>query len=81
MLSKFVLQGLVLAIAATHANANPVPEADAIPEHFDESAGAEIVRFKRDAILDPRDLELAELHQVNLTESKQNICSGSWNCH
>lgn len=69
MLLKFVLHGLGLAITATNVNAK------AIPAPVDESAGGEIVRFKRDAILETRDIELAELHQVNLTQSKQDVCS------
>ena len=64
MLLKSVLHGLGFAMAAATVNAN------AIPAPVEPGMG-EIVRFKRDAILDTRDLEIAERHQVNLTESKR----------
>ena len=54
MLVKPFLAGLCLAAAI---------EATPTAEH-------PVVRFKRDAVLSARDLELADMHQVNLTESK-----------
>lgn len=59
MLLQTVVAGLFLA---ANTQATPVGQ--------DDPAFGEIVRFKRDAVLDTRDLELAELHGVNLTESR-----------
>lgn len=54
---KMLLQALLAGFClATAIEATPI--------------GNEVVRFKRDAVLSARDLELADIHQVNLTESK-----------
>lgn len=60
MLLKPLLPGL-LAAAAT-VKGFPAPEVD------DGQGKLEV--FKRDAVPDARDLELADMHQVNLTESR-----------
>ncbi len=58
MLPATFLTGLLLAAAA---HAGPVAMRR-------ESEG--VVLFKRNDVLTPRDLELADMHGVNLTESK-----------
>lgn len=45
----------------------------AIAGRDEDYAGIEL--FKRDAVLTPRDFELAEVHGVNLTESTSDIDS------
>ncbi|KAK1990445.1 hypothetical protein LX36DRAFT_739015 [Colletotrichum falcatum] len=65
-----ILPGILLAITA--ANGNPIEppdgSGDPVKGRNDRNLHGEMVRFKRDTVLDARDLELAELHQVNLTE-------------
>ncbi|RGP81365.1 hypothetical protein FLONG3_509 [Fusarium longipes] len=56
MLFKYLLSALL----ASYAVASPVPD---ISQSKDD-----LVLFKRDSILDARDLELAEIHGVNLTK-------------
>jgi hypothetical protein len=58
MLFQTLLAGFCLA---TVIEAGPVES---------EPVVHEVVRFKRDAVLSVRDLELADMHQVNLTESE-----------
>ena len=60
MLLSSVLVGVALATAS---QASPM-------ERDPKSLHEEIVHFKRDSVISARDLELAEMHQVNLTESK-----------
>ncbi|KAL2206958.1 hypothetical protein CC79DRAFT_909506 [Sarocladium strictum] len=59
MLAKTILASLFLATTLT---ASPIAEED--------HSHHEIVRFKRDTVLSARDLELADMHNVNLTESE-----------
>lgn len=60
---KMLLKTLLPSfLAAATVKGFPAPD-------LDEALG-ELQVFKRDAVLDARDLELAELHNVNLTESK-----------
>ena len=58
MLVQTLLAGLCLATAL-----------EATPTQQDDPHG-EILRFKRDAVPSARDLELADMHSVNVTESK-----------
>lgn len=55
MLFKYILPTLLASMAV----AIPVADID-----------QDLVLFKRDDILEARDLELADIHGVNLTESK-----------
>jgi hypothetical protein len=62
MLFKAVLAGI---LAMTVVDASPLQT-----RGDQDVLLGEIVHFKRDAVLEPRDLEMAEMHQVNLTESE-----------
>lgn len=62
MLFKFLLPSLLAAVAVA------APTADA-------EGHLEVVRFKRDAVLEARDLELADAHGIDLTES---MFPGKW---
>lgn len=65
MLPKALLTGLLLTATVM---AIPTPEASTVTGLNDVHGEMEI--FKRNSILNARDLELAEIHGVNLTESK-----------
>ena len=58
MLFKYILPTLL----ASQAVAIPVADVD-----------QDLVLFKRDDILEARDIELADLHGVNMTESKRSL--------
>jgi hypothetical protein len=58
-------QAFFTILLAVSTMAMPAP----VPADFKNGHG-ELHVFKRDAILEARDFELAELHGVNLTESK-----------
>ena len=62
MLFKYILPTLL----ASKAVAIPVADVD-----------QDLVLFKRDDILEARDLELADLHGVNMTESKRSLNASS----
>lgn len=64
MLSKALLFGLL----TTTATAFPAPEANAEVAPRDLADG-EMEFFSRDTILEARDLDLANAHGVNTTES------------
>jgi hypothetical protein len=57
---RFAITGLIAISASTVSAVALAPTSG--PEHVEF--------FKRDQVLDARDLELAESHGVNLTESK-----------
>lgn len=63
MLFNLLLPSLFAAVTVVAA---PAPDTDVV---LDEAHG-EMIKFKRDTILETRDLELAEMHGVNLTESR-----------
>lgn len=67
MLAKLLLPGLLTTAAVT---ALPSPDTSADGDLVIDEAHGELEIFKRDSILTARDLELADLHGVNLTESK-----------
>ncbi|KAH7304022.1 hypothetical protein B0I35DRAFT_484700 [Stachybotrys elegans] len=74
MFSKSFLAGLLLAITAVRASPLQGGDGESHLKERDSSnlldtshSLGEIVRVKRDAALEPRDLELAEMHNVNLT--------------
>ena len=62
MLFKYILP----TVLASKAVAIPVADVD-----------QDLVLFKRDDILEARDLELADLHGVNMTESKRSLNASS----
>lgn len=62
-LSNFLLT--ILAAAPAMARAMPTMESD--PGHI------ETIVFKRDAVLTPRDLELAKRHGVDVNKSKKHL--------
>lgn len=70
MRATVLLSGLLTAIATT---AFPSADARAVSDRALDDAHGEIELFKRDAILTARDVELADLHGVNLTESKTEV--------
>lgn len=69
-LIKFV--SAFLAVAATAVTAVPTSSDLAKREDVDafERGLGETIVFKRDDVLTPRDLELANLHGVNVSESE-----------
>lgn len=70
MLMKLLLPGLMTITAVT---AFPSSKTNADGDLVLDMAHGELEVFKRDSILTARDLELAELHGVNMTESKSLI--------
>jgi hypothetical protein len=76
MLLRNIIPAVLLASSGAHSNPlDPGTKKYLADKRDGLYERAEIVRFKRDAPLEARDLELAELHQVNLTESEWNACS------
>ena len=63
-----------LALVATLVSGSPVMDSSgplgARDYHIERRDGIEAHIFKRDAVITERDVELADLHGVNLTESK-----------